>query len=587
MDPDTPTWTQLRTYLSASPSLRSFHSIVRCINQAPLEEQELYVEYALEHMKTWDTQLRTASFQECWPHCPDGEPLQSYRLVLRLDLSIHPQHGPPWSSDMLIRLFEHPALSHLYGLHLNGHRLDEESVSRLAESNHLRQLQELQIKDGIHSKQSIELLVSSSVLSNLKSLLLSTQQQPLQGIVEIAQSAQLTTIETLCLCMDDEDIFWGSSSRAHPPFMDAWKSILETPYLPNLKTLECSSVGLQNTHIQQLARTSLCGQLHTLHIPHNQIHSKGLLHLLESPHFHLQRLNISNNCISDTGACSLAQAPQSASLKWLSVRNNFIGTKGAQAIAESHYLNGLHLLDIAENDIGDKGIEALAASPYAYLAAVGYASHLESIDDDTERTSGSYCLQMYTQCNDLEQKERWRQHIQQHSQHWDNVLGQLTFLELWPSFPEGSPHPLFEYVETLDLSSLNRPEEELIQLFQTTHIQRLRSVDLSNQDVRLQCIQAIVESPYLSSLHSLNLKGTPLWTREYELLGTASHLHRNIRRYALQHLPLDMLYLLALRYIPREQHAPDLSKDDWIERLLTAQDVSSKVCMHQSIEATH
>ncbi len=172
------------------------------------------------------------------------------------------------------------------------------------------------------------------------------------------------------------------------------ESLLSSPHLSRLRTLDLSTNELGPVEALALAECPFLGNLQALDLDANEIGAPCAAALIESPDLAtLTRLELSDLFLARDGVELLASLPQLsrfsvlglsgvseeyqdgdqiaevlAESPHLRVRNlrlagNGVGDRGAQALADSPFLENLTELWIYQNNIGPEGAAALVASP--------------------------------------------------------------------------------------------------------------------------------------------------------------------------------------------------------------------------------
>jgi uncharacterized protein (TIGR02996 family) len=133
---------------------------------------------------------------------------------------------------------------------------------------------------------------------------------------------------------------------------------------PRLRVLSFDCATFNAEQIRRLGDTPAFPALEFLRLRGGRLNRRGIANLgrckLAS---NLTRLDLGGNNIGDAGARALARSPHFNRLTWLELADNRLGPEGIEALVNSSHLAGLRRLDLRGNDIGVKGVRALAASP--------------------------------------------------------------------------------------------------------------------------------------------------------------------------------------------------------------------------------
>lgn len=161
---------------------------------------------------------------------------------------------------------------------------------------------------------------------------------------------------------------------------------LASASLPSLKTLNLAHNHVGDEGCQALAQASWLGHLERLRLSGQQITATGAAALAAAPAHSLSELAFSHGALGDEGLELLLRAPWASSLERLeldgcglgpagaaalagathmerlsvlSLRENLLGSRAARALAQADHLARLEILDLSNNPIGDEGLEAL------------------------------------------------------------------------------------------------------------------------------------------------------------------------------------------------------------------------------------
>lgn len=192
------------------------------------------------------------------------------------------------------------------------------------------------------------------------------------AVEDLAQNALLRFIIHLELQGEEDE----------EPGAQGVRTLLSSPYLQNLITLNLIRFEMGNEGVQLICQSEKCQTLRTLNLSENDIDDDGLLYMKDAPFLpNLQSLKLWSNAIKAKGIDALAGA---SSLRELTLDSSRIGPEGARALGaisktlrsldlEFCHLSDTGLIELAQNDfsnlddlnldsnhIGDEGIIALA-----------------------------------------------------------------------------------------------------------------------------------------------------------------------------------------------------------------------------------
>ena len=126
-------FTRLRTLLGEEPSRKAFKDILglfRCWEDE--ESKSVGVEYSLGHLASWPDMYREATLKECWPHFPEGVPVNYFMLVRSLNVG-----ACEIGAGGVKVLANTPALDNLTMLNCYRSMMGNEGLKALASSSHL------------------------------------------------------------------------------------------------------------------------------------------------------------------------------------------------------------------------------------------------------------------------------------------------------------------------------------------------------------------------------------------------------------------------------------------------------------------
>lgn len=222
--------TQLRGLLGQKPSSWGFTKMLALFEEwQDKDEQELGLQYAEAHLRSWPDALRIGAVERHWPGFPRGAPTPSFRLVRTISFRMRP------FDDALRRLLLSPHISHITHLHFHNVRLGDEGVRWLVSSLPLQELSSLELVGAHIGPRGAEALVSTKQFNNLQELQLSHN-----GIGD--EGAEL---------------------------------IARTIDLPQLREFDLQLNGIGNRGALALASTHRLHSLHTLALEHNHVTEGG------------------------------------------------------------------------------------------------------------------------------------------------------------------------------------------------------------------------------------------------------------------------------------------------------------------------
>jgi uncharacterized protein (TIGR02996 family) len=261
----------------------------------------------------------------------------------------------------LEQLIHTPGLARVTSLHLSARRDDPVALGRLGLSEHLRNLQELELSTRTLTPGEASLLADAPALAGLKRLDIYVEHPP-HGSIEgdalqrLAGSRQLRDLEAFSL----------SHARLDG---DTLGALAGSPLFARLLRLSLSG-GLSREllapgGLQALVRAPLMERLEALNLGSNRLDAAGVSVLASVPSAPaLRTLGLHANPIGDEGVAVLARSASWPALRWLNLQYTGIGPEGARALADSPHLDTLTDLFLNRNPIGDAGARALAASPH-------------------------------------------------------------------------------------------------------------------------------------------------------------------------------------------------------------------------------
>ncbi len=275
--------------------------------------------------------------------------------------------GPEW----LQKVAAYADLSRLTTLELSG--LDDEGLSILARSRHLKNIRCLRLEGRIEDAKRLAAWLSGPNLARLTTLDLRGLGLGVEGLRLLAAAGWGPAVTDL----DLSDNYVGDEGAA---------LLAAAPAGAALRRLRLRSAGVGDDGAAALAGARLAN-LRSLDLSHNDIGAAGaavltallgleVFALMDNPLGDegvaglvagqrlagLRLLNLAKCDLGPDSATALAQAPQLADLSWLDLGENHLGDAGAVALAASPVLRRLTNLEVNDNDLGPDGAAALGSS---------------------------------------------------------------------------------------------------------------------------------------------------------------------------------------------------------------------------------
>lgn len=220
-----------------------------------------------------------------------------------------------------------PQFKDLEYLELIG-RLGSSEIEKLANSEFLRRLKYLTIREASFSDNDVQTLAQSPILENISELNLQLFRHSDHWLSILAESPYLRKLKKLWI-MDRTFLFEEKQKTD-------FSVIAKSPIMKNLSDLVLHNAYMNELGAKAIARSPKLGNLRNLCIGSSSIGKKG--------------------CIALAGASCFQQ------LTSMTLRDCDIGPDGAKSLARSENLPSLENLTIAEDPIDDGVADLLASS---------------------------------------------------------------------------------------------------------------------------------------------------------------------------------------------------------------------------------
>ncbi len=236
--------TKLRGLLAKEPDVEHFEKLLKLFTGwKDTATLEVGMNYAKEHLESWDDSARVCDVSICWPDFPKGEPLPFVSLCRGVCFHSVKNMG----IRLLHAIANQPAFSSIAHLDLAGHK----------------------VKD-----QGLEILMASPYLTALRSLDLRMAKIGDDGITALAQSPNAQHLEVLEL--------------EHSNVSDAGIAALaKSPYVKRLKVLGLMFANIYDGGALAIAHSGNFASLEELNLAYNHYSSNTELALGLSPHLSL------------------------------------------------------------------------------------------------------------------------------------------------------------------------------------------------------------------------------------------------------------------------------------------------------------
>lgn len=130
-----------------------------------------------------------------------------------------------------------------------------------------------------------------------------------------------------------------------------WTELAGCVYLARVHSLDLENNGLGDPDLEALCRSPNLHSLTTLLLWSNRVGDSGVRALVKANLPRLNRVDLSGNQITDTGAMVLADSTFLGRLKLLDLSGNQINDSGAMALIGSPHVSPLAWLELAKNPI--------------------------------------------------------------------------------------------------------------------------------------------------------------------------------------------------------------------------------------------
>ena len=326
------------------------------------------------------TQLRKAqnhlwerNAQTWLKRVPNGVSVTQQMFARGFVTALHNISVRSWLNHSALLLEILPALHQLH-LHVDQHRVDDETMQALFRCRELEFITDLDLNSCYVSDKGAQALADSPYVKNLRSLRLIHNHVGVNGVTSLANSANLHDLRSL-----DLSITWTND--------DALNALANSKSLANLGRLDLSANQISSAGVATLATSPLLKKITSLGVGH--IADAGAMELAKSPHLeNLTELNLSGNgaadFVTESGLAAILNMESLGSLRTLYLNHNQISTSGIEMLANTPKLSELRALDLNWNPgVGDDALTALANSPYMTnlqtLSMMGGRSHIANV----------------------------------------------------------------------------------------------------------------------------------------------------------------------------------------------------------------
>ncbi len=134
----------------------------------------------------------------------------------------------------------------------------------------------------------------------------------------------------------------------------AWRALVESVHLPNLRHLHVRKTVLDDSDVQRLFQSSRLLQLQCLKLIDVGLRRQRLESMRQpAPIRALCAIDLSSNALGDDGVTILSQVPWLLQIKRLALRDNYIGVEGLRTLLSSQFCEGMERIDAANNRVTD------------------------------------------------------------------------------------------------------------------------------------------------------------------------------------------------------------------------------------------
>jgi len=320
--------------------------------------------------------------------------------------------------------------------------------------------------------------------------------------------------ETLQACADSPTIRHleavGNVGRLHISNA-VWSDFLLSPHLQNLKELTLTYLDFSADELKPLLESDGLSGLIKLCLDNNRLTDSEFALLANASSLNkLERLFLQGNNIKGRDFGSFAQSEICQSLKLLCLADNELNCDALMSLAKSPYLRALEELHLHGNHIKGRGVEALARSPIC-----GNLRTLEFGDSDQNDSFYLY----HKETNSI--GKRGAIAIAN-----SPYLKKLQGLDLLGNGveDEGAAALLNSKVYPDLLRMMLRRNHLTAKLFDSVetleHFPRLRTLDLSENEVGIPGLSALLKTPNLPPIWQVMLVRNQITDKDLETLLT-------------------------------------------------------------------
>lgn len=271
-----------------------------------------------------------------------------------------------------------PEAAGLRSLDLSRTDIEDDSLSAILYSDHLRELHTLNLTGLKLTPQFLEELGGVEKLPGLRTLLLGSSHLTPEGAERFFRGRLMGQLTGLSLGWNAEFGEAGAEAlaacrhlaRFHFLSLDrdaigagGCRRLATSPHAGNLEAFRGSKSDITGDGVAALLASSSLPALHTLLLDRNPIDAAGVEAFAGiTPAIPLRRLDLSHCPLGDDGLRRLAESPLLRSLTHLKLTECGIGGSGAIALASSPHLDNLRELTLRDNALTDDAADALASN---------------------------------------------------------------------------------------------------------------------------------------------------------------------------------------------------------------------------------
>lgn len=431
--------------------------------------------------------------------------------------------------------------------------LDDEDITEIVRSPHLKELQNISISVEGLSAGSFRMLATSALLKRLRKLSISffppASADDLQKCRLLLGNRNLDNLRYVSLSFPPAD-FIEDLNRFHPVHLDALRVQVFSSddgafdqlcdahsLLAGLTELILPSCELTDSDVQRLMTCIGEGRLASLSLSQNNLSESGISHLLSFGSRHrlseldlqlnplgdkgwtriagldagrLRRLCLDRTKGGDAGLAALATAPFMNTLEHLDFNRNQISPDGMDEFISSAKCDRLKTLSFDENPLANAGASALSSSEWAHLKSLSLrdigmdAAGLSALFDGTAlRSLTSFQLDG----NDLHEAE----FVESGEPLFPTGLQVLTLAGC--NLGDGGIAALqrsdsYHALRVLRLGVNQIDDSELANLARTPSLSKLWVLDLKHNPFGDAGLKKVLDGLSLNELHELRLEGT-------------------------------------------------------------------------------